>query len=113
MTVWLVQWLDRNGRVAAVPFQKPSILRSAGLTREQCEREAWAVEPSGERHSGAGAVLAALSWAIGFPGALRLYYLPGLHQVADAVYGWVARNRSRLPGVTPYCQQHPDDCGAE
>lgn len=110
MVGWLCA-LDRHGRVTAVPFQKPGIPESAGLTREQCEAAAWAVEPDGRRHRGAGAVNAALARALDLPILLRLYDLPVIQQIQDAVYDWVAANRQRFPGTTPYCQQHPEECG--
>lgn len=105
-----IQALDRHGRVTAVPFQKPGVPEAAGLTIEQCEQAAWAVEPDGRLHRGAGAVNAALAWALGVPALLRLYQMPVLRQIQDAVYDWVAANRERLPGVIPYCQQHPEEC---
>jgi len=96
--------------VAAVPFQKPGVPQSVGLTVEQCQEAAWGVEPDGRRHRGAAAINAALAWALGLRVLLRLYELPGVRQVQDALYAWVAANRERLPGTTPYCQQHPEEC---
>lgn len=105
--------LDRHGRVAAVPFQKPGVPEAAGLTREECRQAVWAVEPTGRRYRGAGAINAALAWALGIPLLLRLYDVALVRRVEDAVYAWVAAHRGRLPGVTPYCQEHPDVCAEE
>lgn len=96
--------------MTAVPFQKRGVPEAAGLTRAQCEQAAWAVTPDGRRFRGAGAVNAALTWAVGCPAFLWIYRLPLVRQVQDALYDWIAANRSRLPGVTPYCEQHPEDC---
>lgn len=103
--------LDRRGRVTAVPFQKPGVPEAAGLSLEECEAAAWTIEPNGSRHRGAGAVNAALAWALGWPVLIQLYYLPIIRQIQDAIYEWVAANRGRLPGTTPYCQQYPEECG--
>lgn len=96
--------------MTAVPYQQPGVPESAGLTVQQCEAAAWAVEPDGRRHRGAAAVNAALAWALGLPVLLRLYYRPVSRPAQDAVYAWVAANRERLPGTTPHCQQHPEEC---
>jgi predicted DCC family thiol-disulfide oxidoreductase YuxK len=30
--------------------------------------------------------------------------------VQRRLYRWVAENRRRLPGTTPWCARYPDDC---
>ena len=102
--------LDRNRRVTAVPFQKPGIPASVGLTLEECEATAWAVAPDGDRYRGAEAVNALVAAALGTAVPLLLYYLPGIRQLQDFIYSVVAFNRSRLPGDQPYCDQHPTEC---
>ncbi|GAA4284399.1 hypothetical protein GCM10022261_19300 [Brevibacterium daeguense] len=37
--------------------------------------------------------------------------LPGIEQGLDRAYQWVARNRGRFPGMTPWCQSHAGQCG--
>lgn len=106
---WLAR-LDRAGRVRPVPCQRPGVPEALGLSRSDCEAAAWAVEPGGRRHRGGGAVVAALAWALGLPGLVRLYYLPGIRHGVDAAYGLAARLRPHLPGVRPHCAEHPDDC---
>ena len=108
--------LDRNHRVTVVPYQKPGVPASAGLTVEQCEKAAWAVEP-GEapgrprrRWRGAGAVNASLAVALGVRLPLSFYELPMIGRFHERVYGLVAANRDRLPGDEPYCNQHPEEC---
>ncbi|MGQ0612782.1 MAG: DCC1-like thiol-disulfide oxidoreductase family protein [Planctomycetaceae bacterium] len=91
--------LDRAGRVTAVPYQDPGVPERFGIPRAECEEAAWAVEPSGRRHRGAGAVNAAVAWALGLALPLHLYELPGVRQIQDAVYAWVARNRHRLASL--------------
>lgn len=99
--------------MTAVPFQQPGAPAAHGLTVADCERAAWAVVPgpAGDRFRGAGAVNAALATALQTALPLRLYRLPGLRLLEDAVYALVARYRSRLPGVRPYCEQFPGRCG--
>jgi len=109
---WVQRW-DRAGRVRAVPFQQPGAPERYGLTREACEQAAWAITPDGVRHRGAAAVLAALGAAIGCPGLLALYRIPPLRWLADRLYEAVAAHRGRLPGVRPYCEEHPEACAED
>jgi predicted DCC family thiol-disulfide oxidoreductase YuxK len=109
-SVRLLEALDRNRRVAAVPYQKSSVPGSVGLSVEECEATAWAIAPDGGRYSGAGAVNAAVAAALGSAAPLFLYSLPGIRQLQDLVYHLVAANRSRLPGDRSYCAQHPAEC---
>ena len=108
--------LDRDHRVTVVPYQKPGVPSSAGLSLEQCESAAWAVEPGNapgqprRRWRGAGAVNASLAVALGLKLPLCLYGLPGVRWAQDRAYELVAANRRRLPGDGPYCEQHPDEC---
>lgn len=111
-SVRLVQALDRGHRVTVAPFQQPGVMEEHGLSIAQCEAAAWALAPAPRpmRYRGAGAINLALSVALGTPLPLRIYELPGMRQIQDAAYSWVARNRHRFPGVTPHCVQFPDDC---
>jgi predicted DCC family thiol-disulfide oxidoreductase YuxK len=108
--VRLLKTLDRNRRVTAVPFQKSGIPASVGLTLEECKASAWAIAPEGERYRGAEAMNALVAVALGTAVPLLLYYLPGIRQMQDFIYSLIASNRSRLPGDTPYCAQHPAEC---
>lgn len=110
-----VQWierLDRHRRVTLVPYQAPGMPEAHGLSVADCEAAAWALAPDGRRERGAGAVNAALGAAIGSGLPLRLYRAPGVRQLQDAVYAWIANNRRRLRGVTPWCIARPEaGCG--
>ena len=106
----LVRALDRHRRVTAVPFQRSAALAAHGLTVADAEAAAWAIAPDGRRYRGAAAVNAALGTALGTGLPLRLYALPGLRQLQDRAYDWVAANRHRLEGDTPHCDQNPADC---
>ena len=107
--------LDRNRRVTVVPYQKSGVPEEAGLTAEDCSKAAWTFVP-GEpgkpqaRHRGAEAVNMSLAVALGTTLPHRFYTLPLIHQVQDAAYEWVVRNRGKIPGDTPYCEQYPEEC---
>jgi hypothetical protein len=98
--------------VTAVPYQKPGVPASADLTIEECAKAAWAVAPDGRRYRGAGAANASLAVAMGVALPLLAYSLPGLRQLEDLAYAFIAANRSRLPlpSVIPYCKEHPEEC---
>jgi predicted DCC family thiol-disulfide oxidoreductase YuxK len=110
--VRLVGALDRHRRVTAVPFQKPGFPEAHGLTVAECERSAWAITPDGAAYRTAAAVGLTGAVALGTPLPLWLYCVPGIRALQEAIYLWVARNRGRFPGDTPYCAQHPEECGA-
>ena len=96
--------------MSAEPYQKPGIPASVGLSTEQCEAAAWAVSPDGKRYRGAGAINASLAVATGVALPLLLYELPGIRQLQDLGYAFVAAVRGKLPGDKPYCKQHPGEC---
>ena len=105
-----MQALDRCRRVTAVPFQKPGAPAAHGLSLAQCEAAAWAITPAGERRPGAAAINLVLAVALGTRLPLWLHSIIGMRQLQDSAYAWIVRNRSRLPGDRPYCEQYPDEC---
>ena len=106
----LVQRLDRSRRVTAIPYQKPGVPASAGLTLDECKEAAWAVSPDGRRYRGAKAINASLAVATGVALPLTVYTLPGIRRLEDLTYDLIAANRSKLPGIEPHCKQHPEEC---
>jgi predicted DCC family thiol-disulfide oxidoreductase YuxK len=66
-----------------------------GLTREEVDRAAWAIEPDGRRFEGAGAINRGLR-ALGGGWRLiaSLYALPPARWLEDAYYRRVAYRRS-------------------
>lgn len=98
--------------MTVVPYQKSGVPEEAGLTAEDCKEAAWSYVPGGplERHRGAEAINMAVAVATGIPLPHRLYELPGMPTVQEKVYDWVAANRGKIPGDTPYCEQHPEEC---
>jgi hypothetical protein len=107
----VVHALDRHRRVTALPFQQPEVPETYGLTVTDCELAAWAIAPDFAPQS-AAAVMLTLSVALGIRVPWSLYRLPVIRQALEAFYTLVARNRHRLPGDPPYCDQFPEECGA-
>jgi len=103
---WLL-WLDRRNRIAALPYQAGHVAARYELSAQDCDQAAWAITPDGCRHRGAGAINAALGGALGTGLPLVLYRLPGMRRFQETVYAWVARNRRRFRGVTPWCAANP------
>lgn len=95
--------LDRHRRVTAYALQESGSLERFGVDEQQALDAAWAREPDGRLHRGAGALNAALSAAIGTRLPVRMYRLPGIRAAQDAGYRWVAANRYRLPGGSSAC----------
>ncbi len=91
-------------RVVLANFQEPGVLeRYPGVTHEAAMQRMHVVTREGRIYAGAEAVarlLAALP-VVGW--VAFLYYVPGLRQLADVAYRFVARNRYRLFGRTETC----------
>ncbi|WP_407688726.1 thiol-disulfide oxidoreductase DCC family protein [Mycobacterium sp. HUMS_1102779] len=103
--------LDRTGRLRIEPFQAPGMADRLGVPGDRPPESAWWLDSSGAVSSGARAINAALSAALGTPVPLWLYRLPGMGAVQNAVYRWVAAHRYRFRGVTPLCETEPQRCG--
>jgi predicted DCC family thiol-disulfide oxidoreductase YuxK len=92
---------------AVLPWQRLD-LTAYGLTDEACTGALQYVDADGTVYAAELAVArllrASRPWArpAGF-----VIELPGVRFVAGAVYRWVARNRSRLPGGTAACAVPP------
>ena len=69
--------------------------------------QVWFVDADGRLSGGAEAVNKSLRycwWARPFT---YLYPLPGIRQLQDMVYRWVADNRYRMPGSSEACKVEP------
>lgn len=99
-----MRWNTRH-RFDVLPYQTSGLLESVGLSEQQCIEAAWFVDEKGNKHRGAAAINAALN-ALGgiYRAASWVYRVPGLKQIEDRVYDWVARNRYRMPGSTAACE---------
>ena len=100
--------LNRSQRFDVLPGSTPGLLERVGLTADQTADAAWFVDAAGGKARGAAAIAAVCAQIGGlfYPLAL-LYRVPGLRQLADFAYRWVANNRYRLPGSTAACAVPP------
>ena len=102
--------LNRTGRLRTEPMQKPGVCERVGVAMERLPESVWWLDSSGAVFSGAKAMNAALSTALGTQLPLRIYRLPGMGPVQNVVYRWVAAHRYRFRGVTPLCESEPEQC---
>lgn len=73
------------------------------MTAEDGMTQAWFVTVAGQLSGGAAAANEAMRYVWWARPLTYLYQLPGLKQVQDWAYRWVARNRYRMPGATDAC----------
>ncbi len=104
-----VHRLDRHHRISTHAYQEPGVLERFGLTESQAHTAVWAVV-GGTKSAGAAAVADTLDAALGTRIFGKLYRLPPVRMLQDRVYQWVADHRGKFPGVTPWCERHPEEC---
>lgn len=104
--------LDRAGRLATEPVQGPGVAERVGVDPERLPASVWWLDSSGAVFSGAKAMNAAVSAALGTRLPLVAYNIPGAGRVQELVYRWVAGHRYRFRGVTPLCESDPQQCRA-
>jgi predicted DCC family thiol-disulfide oxidoreductase YuxK len=102
--------MDRTGKLQTEALQSPGTAQRLGIAPTSLLESLRWLDSSGTVYSGAEAANAAFSAAIGTRIPLAIYRIPGIRFIEDAVYRWVAANRYRFPGTTPYCQSHPNAC---
>lgn len=105
----LVAW-DRTGNLQTEPYQRAGTAQRLGVSVDRLPESVWWLDDSGEVFAAAEAVNAAVSAALGTRVPLRIYRVPGIRQVQETVYHWVAEHRYRFPGTTPYCESRPAAC---
>jgi predicted DCC family thiol-disulfide oxidoreductase YuxK len=87
-------------RLRLESFHDPGVLeRYPKLTRQSCEEAMQLVRPDGEIFSGAAAAAEALRLNPVFRWVAWIYYVPGIKQLSDAIYRWIAKNRYRFGGT--------------
>src|SRR3954469_4042468 len=82
----LAKVLDTGGRVTLVPNQQRDLLKRVPLTRKQVDQSVWAMTPDGRLVPAAGAfnLAFAVMWRTWLP--WRLYWLPPIKRLQDALY---------------------------
>ena len=77
------------------PNQELGLIERLGLTREEVDRAAWALEPGGRRFEGAAAINRGLAeLGAGWRALSSLYSIPPIRWVEDRYYARVARRRA-------------------
>jgi predicted DCC family thiol-disulfide oxidoreductase YuxK len=90
------------------PWQKSlELMAEYRLTAEDGMTQIWYIN---NNHLSGGAeavndVLRLAWWARPFT---YLYRLPGIRQLQDRLYRWIADNRHRMPGSTAACEIEPE-----
>jgi predicted DCC family thiol-disulfide oxidoreductase YuxK len=99
--------------VLVIPSQQRGIESAYGISREQLDHEAWAVDPAGRKHGGAAAINRLLA-ELGPPWAwaAALYAFPPVKLAETLGYRWFADHRPLFArwGVTPECDEPAADC---
>ncbi|MCT7661886.1 thiol-disulfide oxidoreductase DCC family protein [Mycobacterium deserti] len=108
--MYFVLKLDRTGGLRMATLQSDDAPERLGVPASRILDAARWLDDDGDRYDGAEAMNAAVSAALGTRLPLRIYRIPGVRWLQDAVYGWVVDHRYRFPGTTPYCQSHPVAC---
>jgi len=93
----LLRWVPPD-RVQLRSFREPGALEGfPRVSAEQCERAMQYVRADGRVFQGAEAIVQALRHRL--LGKLAMaYYVPGLRQLVDALYAWVAKRRFQIAG---------------
>src|SRR5205807_1384518 len=89
----------KPGAVVAVDFQHPGVLDNfPGITHDACMQAMHLVTPDGRVFKGFEAIVRAIGTRRFLGGIAYLYYLPGLRQLCDRLYKFVASHRYQFWG---------------
>jgi predicted DCC family thiol-disulfide oxidoreductase YuxK len=92
--------------------QSRELMAEHGLTAEDGMTQIWYIDIDTNSVTLSGGAEAAndamrfVWWAKPFT---YFYYLPGIRQLQDWIYRWVADNRHRMPGSTAACEIEPKE----
>ena len=100
------QWIERRlpDGIRVAPWQILE-LDEYGLTEDDVTTAAYWVDDEGTTyrgHLGVGRSLIAAGGIWSIPG--HLIVRPPVSWIAKPVYGWIAKNRHRMPGATDACR---------
>jgi antimicrobial peptide system SdpB family protein len=104
--------LDQHSRLRTRAWQEPGILERHGFSQQDVKDAAWLLVGN-RRLRGAAAINGALALSTGVVLPWWFYSLPGIRQLQDDVYIWVANHRHWLRGVMPRCKEPMVECSAE
>jgi predicted DCC family thiol-disulfide oxidoreductase YuxK len=89
--------MARRGAIGRVDFQQPGALDPfPGLTHHACMKQMYLVAPDGQLYAGFEAAVQAVATRRGIGWIAYLYYIPGIRQLFDLLYRWIAAHRYRL-----------------
>jgi predicted DCC family thiol-disulfide oxidoreductase YuxK len=103
---WL-RLLDRGSRITSLPLQRDGVPESIGSTPETCRST---LHWHADGHSATGAEAAATALAVATRSRLPVLLYRRTAPLQERAYTWVAANRGRFPGTTPWCERHPQAC---
>lgn len=91
--------LARPGAVQALNLHEPGVLaRFPGLSHDECMTAMHLVTPEGRVYRGFEAAARAVATRPVLGWLAYTYYIPGLRQLCDALYRWIAARRYRIMG---------------
>jgi predicted DCC family thiol-disulfide oxidoreductase YuxK len=91
--------MARPGAVERVDFQQSGALDPfPGLTHDACMKQMYLVAPNGRLYAGFEAAVQAVATRRGIGWIAHLYYVPGIRQLCEIFYRWIAARRYRLFG---------------
>lgn len=85
------------GAIELRDFQQPGALDEfPGVTHDACMEAMHVVLPDGRVYRGFEAAVRAVATRAVLGKLAYVYYVPGVRQLCDAVYRWIARRRYRI-----------------
>jgi predicted DCC family thiol-disulfide oxidoreductase YuxK len=102
---------DGSPRLTRLNFHEPGVLdRFPGITHDQCMQAMVLIDARGRVYHAAEAVARALAIRSIIGRVALLYYIPGVRQLCDRMYRWIAERRYRLSGCPDgACDLHRTD----
>jgi predicted DCC family thiol-disulfide oxidoreductase YuxK len=91
-------------KVSAVSFQDDGVLDGyPGVSYDACMKKMHVIDPEGRVYAGAAAVARVVRTVPVLGLFAYLYHIPGVRQLAELAYSFVAKNRYKLFGKTDKC----------
>lgn len=109
-SVRYLERLDRHHRITVVACQVAKRDPAFPLGDIDCGESAWAITADARAESGGQAAPLIAAVLLGRRWPLTLGRLGMVRHALAFGYRWVANNRHRFPGDTPYCTAHPGAC---
>lgn len=87
----------------------PELLEQYNLSLEDVLTQVWLITPDEKVWGGAAAVNQCLRYIWWARPLALLYRIPGLRQLEDWLYRWIAEHRHLMPGSTAACALPPNN----